>query len=184
MKLSIGSLLALATASALLNAQAANPSGGFIDFGKFAPPAAGGEFVEVQISGNLISMAARLTEKSEPQVAEMLRGLHLIRVNVIGLSDENRAEMEKKVKSIRSELDAQKWERLVTAQKENEDVGVYLKTRGEEAVEGLVVTVIEGNKQAVFVNIVGDIKPEKVATLGERFNLKPLQEIGQSLEKK
>jgi hypothetical protein len=184
MKLSIGSLLTATTVCGLLAANAANPSPGFVDLGKFAPPAASGEFVEVQISGNLISMAARLAEKSEPQVAELLRGLHLIRVNVIGLNDENRAEMEKRVKSIRSDLDSQKWERLVTAQKENEDVGVYIKTRGEEAVEGLVVTVLEGNKQAVFVNIVGDIKPEKVAMLGERFNIKPLQEIGQSIEKK
>jgi hypothetical protein len=184
MKHLLGPLFSLATVCGLLSANAANLSAGFVDFGKFAPPTSGGEFVEVQINGNLISMAARLAEKSEPQVAELLRGLHLIRVNVIGLNDENRAEMEKRVKAIRSELDTQKWERLVTAQNDKEDVGVYLKTRGEEAVEGLVVTVIEDNKQAVFVNIVGDIKPEKVATLGERFNIKPLQEIGQSLEKK
>jgi hypothetical protein len=184
MKLPLDSLLALLGACALLSANAANPSPGFVDLGKFSPPTGGAEFVEVQINGNLISMAARLAEKSEPQVADLLRGLHLIRVNVIGLNDDNRAEMEKRVKAIRGELDTQKWERLVTAQKDKEDVGVYLKTRGEEAVEGLVVTVIEDNKQAVFVNIVGDIKPEKVALLGERFNLKPLQEIGASIEKK
>jgi len=157
---------------------------GYVDFGKLAAPASGGEFVEVQISSNLIGMAARLVEKSEPEVGEVIRGLKLIRVNVIGLTDENRAEMQKRVKTIRGELDAQKWERIVTAQKENEDVGIYLKMRGEEAVEGLVVTVLSGNKEAVLVNIVGNIQPDKIALIGERFNIEPLKEIGGSMPKK
>ena len=66
----------------------------------------------------------------------------------------------------------------MTAQKKDEDVGVYIKTRGEEAVQGVVVTVIDGNKEAVLVNIVGDIKPEKLAIIGERFNIEPLKKIG------
>jgi len=157
---------------------AETPAPGYVDFGKFSPPASGGEFVEVNISNNLIAMVARLGEKSEPQIAELLRGLHGIRVNVIGLDDENRAELQKRVKSIRSQLEAQGWERIVTAQKKAEDVGVYLKTRGEEAVQGVVVTVLEGNKQAVLVNVVGDMKPEKLALLGERFNIEPLKKLG------
>src|SRR5438105_4625985 len=108
---------------------AENTPPGYVDFGKFSPPASGGEFVEVHITSNLISMVARLAEKNEPEIAELLRGLHRVRVNVIGLDDGNRAEMEARVKKIRSDLDAQGWERIVTAQKKDEDVGVYLKTR-------------------------------------------------------
>lgn len=174
--------LAVLTAAAALSAHAGAP--GYVDFGKFSPPASGGEFVEVQINSNLISMAARLVEKNEPDVAELLRNLQLVRVNVIGLDDDNRAEMEKRVKKIRSELDGHGWERVVTAQKKDEDVGVYLKMRGQEAVEGLVVTVLEGNRQAVLINIVGDIKPEKIAVIGERLNIEPLKKIGQAIEKK
>ena len=157
---------------------------GYVDFGKLAAPASGGEFVEVRISSNLIGMAARLVEKSEPEVGEVIRGLKLIRVNVIGLTDENRAEMQKRVKAIRDELDDQKWERIVTAQQKDEDVGVYLKMRGEEAVEGVVVTVLSGNKEAVLVNIVGNIQPDKIAMIGERFDIDPLKELGEKLPKK
>jgi riboflavin synthase alpha subunit len=92
--------------------------------------------------------------------------------------------MEKRVKTIRSELDGQGWERIVTAQQKDEDVGVYVKTRGQEAVEGIVITVLEAKGEAVLVNIVGDIKPEKLAMLGERFNIEPLKKIGPTLEKK
>ncbi len=180
MKSVIHLTVGMALLSGLLNtgfgAEATTP--GYVDFGKFTPPAAGGEFVEVNISNNLISMAARLGEKSEPQLAELLRGLQRIRVNVIGLDDENRAELQKRVKTIRSELDAKGWERVVTAQKKDEDVGIYVKTRGEEAVQGLVVTILSANKQAVLVNIVGDMKPEKLSLVGERFNIEPLKSIG------
>jgi hypothetical protein len=186
MKKAIRDTIALAVLSAFANVTvcAENAPAGYIDFGKFSPPASGGEFVEVHIKSNLISMAARLVEKSEPDVAELIRGLQLIRVNVIGLDDGNRAEIEKRVKKIRSELDANGWERIVTAQKKDEDVGVYLKTRGSDAVEGVVVTVIEGNREAVLINIVGDIKPDKIAVIGERMDIEPLKKVGEALKKK
>ena len=186
MKRAIRNTVALAVLSAFASVGicAESPPAGYVDFGKFAPPTSGGEFVEVHIKSNLISMAARLVEKSEPDVAELIRGLQLIRVNVIGLDDENRAEMEKRIKKIRGELDAQGWERIVTAQKKDEDVGVYLKTRGADAVEGLVITVIEGNREAVLINIVGDIKPDKIAVIGERLGIEPLKKAGEALKKK
>jgi Domain of unknown function (DUF4252) len=157
---------------------------GYVDFGKFTPPANGSEFVEVRITGNLISMVARLAEKSEPEVANLLRGLREVRVNVVGLTDDNRAGVEKRIRQIREKLDAAGWERLVTVQQKDADVAVFLKTRGEEAVEGLAVTVIDHHRQAVFANIVGDIKPEKVALLGERLHIEPLKEIGQEIGKR
>jgi hypothetical protein len=180
-RVTVGCLLV----SALLGwrIEAADTAPGFVDFGKFTPPAGGGEYVEVQISSNLISMAARLAEKAEPQVAELLRGLHQVRVNVIGLDNDNRAEMQKRIQKIRAELDTKGWDRVVIAQKKGEDIGVYIKTQGAEAVQGLAVTVIENDKEAVLVNIVGDIKPDKVALLGERLNIDPLKQVGESLKK-
>jgi len=100
---------------------------GQIDFGKFSPPGAGGEFVEVNLSSSLISLGARFLEKEEPDVARLLDSVQLVRVNVIGLNDENRADIEKRAQKIRKELESKGWERIVTAQKDDQDVGVYLK---------------------------------------------------------
>lgn len=166
-----------------LRISAADSAPGFVDFGKFNPPAGGGEFVEVRISNNLISMAARLAEKAEPQLADLLRGLHQVRVNVIGLDSENRAEMKKRIQQIRADLDDKGWDRVVTVQQKSEDVGVFIKTQGADAVQGLVVTVIDGDKEAVLVNIVGDIRPEKVALIGERLHIEPLKQVGEALKK-
>lgn len=164
-----------------VHADGSNP--GAVDFGKFSAPSKGGEFVEVHVGSNLISMVTKLAGKEEPEVAEVLGGLKEIRVNVIGVNNDNRADLEARVKSIRAELDSKGWERIVTAQKGSDDVGVYIKTRGSDAVLGVVVTVIGANKQAVFVNVVGDLKPEKLGMIGERFNIEPLKKLGGAVQK-
>ncbi len=156
---------------------------GQVDFGKFSPPGSGGEFVEVNLSSNLISLAARLVEKEEPEVARLLSSVEVVRVNVIGLDDENRAEIEKRTQHIRKELESKGWERVVTAQKKDEDVGVYLKTHGKDTVQGVVVLVTEGKREAVFINIVGDIKPGQLALLGEKLHIDPLKKAARATEK-
>ena len=177
------SSVALLCAALTLPAFAETPVSGQIDFGKFTPAANGGQFVEVNVKGNLLNMAANLVAKEEPEAAEFLKGIQSVRVNVIGLDDGNRAETQTRIGAIRGELDTKGWERVVTVQEKGQDVGIYLKTRGKDAVEGLVVTVIEHDKQAVLVNVVGDIRPEKLAELGEKLGIEPLKHLGHTKEK-
>ena len=174
--LSLGAAILLALPQ--LGAFACNSPAGYVDFGKLPDSAAGSQLVEVNVGSNLIAMVTRLVQKSEPEVADLLKGLQSIRVNVIGLDDANRSEIQDRIRAIRNQLDTQGWERVVSAQEKKQDVGVYLKTRGQDTVEGLVVTVVDGRKQAVLINIVGDIKPEKLGTLGDRFNIDPLKKFG------
>jgi uncharacterized protein DUF4252 len=175
--------IALLSTSVLVSTGAEPLSPGQVDFGKFSPPGSGSQFVEVNVSGGLISLAARLVEKQEPEVAKLLNGLQLVHVNVIGLDDDNRGDLEKRAQHIRKELDGKGWERIVTAQNHDRDVSVYLKMRDKDAVQGLVVMVMDGKEQAVFVNIVGDIRPEQLALLGEKLHIDPLKKIGRATEK-
>jgi hypothetical protein len=101
-------------------------------------------------------------------------------VNVIGLTDDNRTEMEGRIKRVRNSLSGSGWEKIVTAQKDNNDVGVYLKMDAQSAIQGLALTVLEGTKHAVFVNVVGDIRPEQLSMLGEKLNIQPLKDMGLS----
>ena len=160
----------------------ADPPPGQVDFGKIAP-VPGGEFVEIQIKSNLLSLAAQVVEKQDPDAARLLRSVQLVHVNVVGLTDENRTEMEKRVRQIRHDLDAQGWEHNVVVQeKDGQDVGIYTKTRGGEALAGLAITVIEPKNEVVLINIVGDIRPEQVAALGEKLDIKPLKDVGAALK--
>jgi len=180
------SLLPVATAAALSFAvlQAADTvSPGFFDLGKFSPPKSGGEFVEVNLKGNLLTMAAKIAARQEPEVGDLLRSIESIRVNVIGLDDSNRSDLTSRLNSIRAGLDSDGWERIVTVQQKGDDVGVYTKTRGADSIAGVVVTVMNHEGQAVFVNVVGDIKPERLAELGEHFNIPRLKAAGKATGK-
>jgi hypothetical protein len=153
---------------------------GQVDFGKFSPPSGGGDYVEVNLPGSLISMAARLIEKQEPDAAKILAGLQLVHVNVIGMDDQNRDELQKRIQKVRKDLEGKGWEKIVVAQKDGKDVNVFLKTNGKEAVQGLALVVIDGDRHAVFVNVVGDIRPEQLAMLGDKLHIDPLKNLGNS----
>ncbi len=173
-------LITTAFSASPLLAEPKSTSTGHLDFGEFTAPK-DGQFVEINIQGNLINLVARLTEDSEPEIAKILRGLKSVRVNVIELNDDNSEEIKARVASVRKQLTAEGWERILTVQDKKEDVGVFIKLKGEEAVEGIAVTVIDGGKEAVFVNIVGDIRPEQIAEVGERLNIDPLKKLSHEL---
>lgn len=156
---------------------------GYVDFGKFTPSNSGGEFVEVKLGAGLIQMAGKFAKKHEPEVADLLKNLQSVRVNVVPLGDDNREETGKKADGIRTELEGKGWEQIVNVKERNQSVAVFLKTRNSETVEGIVVTVLEDGKQAVFVNVVGDVKLDQIAKLGDKLNLEPLKNIGEAVEK-
>lgn len=176
--------LALMAAGLAFNAHAETRPGE-VDFGKIGEPDSGGKYVEINLGRNLISLAARLVEKQQPEAGKLLRSVDLVRVTVLGLNDHNRKATEKRVREVRSQLDRQGWERIVTAQEKNgEDVSIFVKARGDEALQGLVVTVLDGKKhEAVFINLVGDIKPEQVAAVGEALHIEQLKKAGESVKR-
>jgi hypothetical protein len=164
--------LLLASVS-LATASAAEP--GHVDFGSFTPSARG-EYVEINLQKGLIKFAARVAAKQEPAAAEVLRGLKGVRVHVIELDDGNRKATTDRVATLRAELTAQGWQPVITVKgRKDEDVAIFMKTSGEDVIEGIVVTVIEDDRKAVLVNVVGQIKAEQLAELGERFDIEPLK---------
>lgn len=54
---------------------------------------------------------------------------------------------------------------------------VFIQQTSDDVITGIVITVIEGKKQAVSVNIVGDIRAEQLASIGAQFNIKPLRNL-------
>lgn len=174
---------ALVVAATVTTPFAGEPLPGYVDFGKFTPSSAGGEFVEVKLGAGLIQMAAKLTRKHEPDVADLLRNLQSVRVSVVPLGDDNRDETRKKAETLRNELAGKGWEQVVSVQEKGQDVAIFLKTRNAETVEGIVVTVVEQSKQAVFVNVVGDVKLDQISKLGDKLNLEPLRQVGEAISR-
>jgi len=172
--------VAAAGLSAVLSvsAFAAESEPGYIDVGQLMASAKG-RFVEVNLSTGMLKFAAKLCARQEPEAAELIGNLKRIRVNVVSLDDSNRKGTVAQIGSIRERLSAQGWTQMVTVREQDggDNVDVHVKQRGEDVIEGLVVTVIDPKGEAVFVNIVGDISADQIAKVAENLNIEPLKKL-------
>ena len=178
MHASFRSLTALAASLVIGSAAAfAASSEGYVDFGKL-PSTPGLQFVEVDLDGALLKLAAVVVDKKDAEIGKLVANLERVRVNVLGVSDETRATVTERVHAVRSGLVEQGWKRIVSVQEQKgDDVAVYVKQGPDDAVRGVVVTVISGEKEVVLVNVVGDVKLEQLAAVGERLNIDPLRKL-------
>ncbi len=187
MKNLLRSSLAAATLSLALTtfASAAEAQSGAIDIGQLMPSAKG-EFVEINLSSAMLKFAARIAARQEPEAAELIRNLKSIRVNVVGLDDSNRDSTIEQIEGVRRKLEAQGWTKMVTVREKNggDNVDVHVMQRGEEAIDGLVVTVLDKKGEAVFVNIVGNINADQIAQIADKFDIEPLRKVHLKIEGK
>ena len=176
MKSSFRRLLAPAVLATTLVLPLHGADSGHFDFGKLVGPEKG-EFVDITLGRGVLKFASIVAKCKNAEASQLISGLSRIRVNVVGLDDSNRRVTTDRVEAIRKELVSAGWEPIVTVRgKRQEDVAVFVKQRDGETIDGLVVTVIdERKKEAVFVNVVGNIRADQLAALGEQFDIPHLR---------
>jgi Domain of unknown function (DUF4252) len=163
---------------------AAESEAGFIDIGQLMPSAKG-EFVEVNLSPGMLKFAAKIAAKQEPEAAAILANLKRVRVNVVSMDDTNRQGTITQIEGIRRKLEAQGWTKMVTVREgeDGDNVDVHVMQRNEDVIDGLVVTVLDRSGEAVFVNIVGNISADQIATVAENLNITPLKHVRVKMNK-
>ena len=149
---------------------------GYVDFGKLVGPEKG-EFVDITLGKGVLKFASFVAKCKNAEAAKLISGLSRIRVNVVGLDDSNRTQTTERMTAIRKDLVRDGWEQIVAVRgKRQEDVAIFVKQRDGESIDGVVVTVMDDRKkEAVFVNVVGHIKAEQLALLGEHLDIAQLR---------
>ena len=96
----------------------------------------------------------------------------------IGLSDGNRDAATDRIEGIRADLDNQGWARIITVRENaGDNIAVFIKQAEDDSIQGVVVTIIGGEGEAVLVNVVGDVQIEQIARLGHRLDIDPLRDL-------
>ena len=109
--------------------------------------------------------------------------LKLVRVEVYELTPEIQQKFSSESSKTIKVLDDKDWERIVRVRKDDEQAYVYIKPSEDyEWIQGIVVLAMEDD-EAVFVNIVGDIKPEDISRLGGHFGIEELDSIRYEVKK-
>ena len=151
---------------------------GYINFGDMSMFNEEDMTTEIVIEEKLLHMVAKFTDKKEdPELANLLNGLKLIRVNTFEVSPENKKQIKKKIISIDKELKRKKWDRIVKTKSKGNVTNVYVKTVGDDDFVGLTVVTLDDDGEATFVNIVGSIDLETINKLGDKFDIPGLDNI-------
>jgi hypothetical protein len=141
--------------------------------------------IEVYLREQMLALVAKFLENEDPELYDLLMKLKLVRVQVFDIDHDMAGKFENQSAKTVKVLDKEGWERVVRVREDDESVFVYIKpSENYEWIQGVVVLAMEDYEEAVFVNIVGDIKPEDVHRLGEHFDVEELDSIRYEVKKK
>jgi len=152
----------------------ASPAGE-VDFGDLSS-AYGEAKVEINLNKNLLSMAGVFAAKDDPDSAEMLKNIDKITVRVYPTKGKPQPAM-KVIDEVTKSIRKAHWDPIVSVNDNGQKVRIFAKTT-DNKMDGMVVMVVDNNNEgeAVFINIVGQIDPQKLSELTQKFNVSIPQE--------
>jgi len=166
-------LLTLCVTALLITTPAYAMAQGQIDFADLSAHY-GEPKVEINLSAGLMKLVGSFADEEDPEIGNILSNLESIKVRVYSLN----GELEKAnstIDRVSSELKTDDWETLVTVNnnEENQKVRIFSKS-SSNTIEGVVVMVVSPEKEggeAVFINIVGEIDPEKISEVAQTLDI-------------
>lgn len=147
---------------------------GFVDFGEMNS-IYGEPKVNISIGGALLGFVGALAKNEDPQAAAIFSKLKGVRVSVYATGGDAAAALDQ-VSRVKETLTTLQWSPVVQVNEEGEQVQIFMKMNGE-VMDGLTLMAVDG-KEAVFINVIGQLDPEELGQLMGRFDM----DIGNSLE--
>jgi hypothetical protein len=116
--------------------------------------------VQIDLRTGVLSFVSAMAGATDPSLAEALAGLERVRVFVYSAVDDRDA-LASFVDTSAQRLERSGYERTVVAEEGTSKVRVHTKA-GATRLEGITLMVLEGEKEAVFIDIAGDIDPAQL----------------------
>lgn len=126
--------------------------------------------VEINLSKQLLGLIGAFSKKENPELSELASNIDSITVRVYNITDDAQAALNLIDKTTKR-LKKDSWLPIVSVNEEGEKVRIFSKSTGE-VMDGMVVMVVDTNsKEAVFINLVGQIDPARIHDLTGALNL-------------
>jgi hypothetical protein len=150
---------------------------GYVDFSSLTALAKDEPNVEIALKEPLLNMITNIIKESDAQSAKFISRLLRVDVKVFGSSNIDTDLMSNTMSGIAQELDRQRWDRVVRVREDDDHVDVYFRLSDNgELIHGIAIMVSTPD-ETVLVNIVGDISPNDISALAQRFDIDELAEV-------
>ncbi|HEX5133468.1 MAG TPA: DUF4252 domain-containing protein [Candidatus Krumholzibacteria bacterium] len=134
--------------------------------------------VEVNLRNPMLGLVGKFIGEDDPELKSLIASLKLVRVRVYAVTPETITKLLAAGSDTAKHLDASGWERIVRVREDNQHVDVYFRpSKNAEWIDGVLVIAVGDDDEAAFVNIVGTIRPEDVAKIGDHLDIDGLDKI-------
>lgn len=128
--------------------------------------------IEVNVEGALLRLVAEASRYEDPDLANMLRRLEGVFVRGFDISESSAGRAREQASVIGRELEKVGWTTIVSINEHDEYVRMFARMQRDEIVGMVVMVVDEGGREAIFLNIVGDVDPEEIGRIGSKFRVR------------
>ncbi len=143
---------------------------GFVDFSQQETLGEDDLEIAISVKDPMIKLVAEATRESDPVLADILDKLKVVEVLVYKVGESQRAAVRGEISEQAGKLEESGWTEAITIRMRGARGHVFLRIVDERPA-GLAAMYLDGEDEAVFVNIVGQIDPAQVGRLASKFNL-------------
>jgi dUTPase len=145
---------------------------GYVDFANLDS-----EYGEPKVMVNLNKTMLGFISKinmSDPEASELISKLKAVRVQIYNMTDNDQPALDL-IAKVSEDIKTKDWLPIVSVNEKDEKVRVFTKIT-DDIMDGLVVMVINNSeerkeREAVFINIVGEIDPAQINKVTESLNI-------------
>jgi hypothetical protein len=114
--------------------------------------------ISLSIGPALLRFAANHVD-DDPEVQALLRSLDGVRIRVYEV-DGDAERVANRMQTMSTNLQADGWEPVMLVRQEDEQAHMLMRMVNGE-IRGMTVLVLDGQSEAVIVNLMGEIEPER-----------------------
>ncbi len=143
---------------------------GYVDFSNL-DSVYGEPKVMVNLNKTMLGFISKIN-MADPDSAELISKLKAVRVQIYSIKNDDQPALDL-IAKVSKDILTKNWLPIVSVNEEGEKVKVFTKIT-DDIMDGLVVMVINSKRktrEAVFINIVGEIDPAQINRVTESLNI-------------
>ena len=143
---------------------------GYVEFGELSA-VYGEPKVQINIGEKLLHFVGKMDQGKDQEAAEIFSKLKAVRVEVYRMNN-NTAPAITLIDKVTAELQSRAWEPVVIVTEGKDRVRIFVQLNND-VIDGLVLMAVGNNNtdEVVFINIIGEIDPSKVAKVTRALDI-------------